>query len=97
MAFMLYYICVEDHSMEKQTIKKVNKTLEITFSILSIIAGLLLANQIFAGWVIFFVASVLGMSWGIRTKNHYVAIMYAFFTIINGMGIYNYLISPLLV
>ena len=82
--------------MNKKTTHRINKVLEAIFSILSIIGALLVSNQIMIGWIVWIVASILGTVWGLRTKNHYVAMMNAFFTITNGMGIYNYLISPFL-
>jgi len=75
---------------------RINKILEAVFSFLSILGAICVSSQVMVGWVIWIVASTTGVIWGIRTKNNYVAIMNAFFTVTNSIGIYNYLITPYL-
>jgi len=76
--------------------ERINKTLEIVFSVTAMLGSMLVSMTISAGWLIFFVSSVTGTIWAIRTKNNYVAAMNAFFTFTNCMGIWNYVVSPYL-
>ena len=66
------------------------KKIEALFSLLAMSGALLVANQIHFGWVLFLASSVIGVVWGIKTKNYWIAIMQGFFTVTNLMGLVNY-------
>jgi len=66
------------------------KKVEAVFSFLAIAGSLMVANQVFAGWFLFLVSSILATYWGIRTKNYYFTAMQVVFIVSNAMGVVNY-------
>ena len=74
-----------------------NKFLEASFSILSIIGAILVSSCVSWGWIVWLSSNIFGTVWAKRTKNHYVLTMNLFFAVTNSIGIYNYLITPYMI
>jgi len=66
------------------------KKLEATFCVLAMMGSMAIANQLFFGWYLFLISSVMGAYWSIKTKNYWVAGMQCFFTVTNLIGVFNY-------
>lgn len=66
------------------------KKIEAMFSILAMLGAILVASQIQIGWALWLLSSVLGVVWGLKTKNYWIAGMQGFFTVTNIIGLVNY-------
>jgi len=66
------------------------KKIEALFSISAMLGALLVSNQIHVGWVVWLISSLIGIVWGIKTKNYWIAGMQCFFTVTNIFGLVNY-------
>lgn len=72
---------------------KLDKILEATFSILSMIGSLMVANLCFTGWFVWIVSCFIAIVWGIRQKAWWFTGMQTFFLITNTIGVYNFFIK----
>ena len=73
--------------------KKLDKTLEMSFCILAMIASVMLSNKVYEAWILYTISSVIGVVWAYRAKFWWAVTMNTFFIFVNIMGTYNYLIK----
>lgn len=82
----------ESHQDDLKTTPRLIAT-EKAIAYFSIAGSLMVSNQIHTGWLVYLVASIVGMWWSWRLQYRHLLIMNVFFTIANVCGIYNYLIK----
>lgn len=73
---------------------KMNKRLEAITAFTSVLGAVCISLQMHVGWGIWLVANLVGITWGIRSKNFYIAIMYFCYLISTFFGIWNYILNP---